>query len=264
MKQLITYSLILAAISLTGGCQSARPKEMFGKTYFLDGAGNLGLGGEEVKRGLHEAGYKGDVEIFTWTTSFNPLLDQWNILAAKWQAAKLSRKIEDYHRRFPNNQINIVALSAGTGVATWAIEKLGPQTNVENIFLLGSSLSHDYNMNQALHHIDGRVYVYHSPHDLVLASVRVIGTIDGRRGVESAGLVGLVASADTDHKIINTPWSRSWKKLGWHGGHGDCANRDFAREEIGRHILTGSYAMLRLVRGHEEEPPLQLASFPAP
>lgn len=249
MKRFLELVIILCALATSTGCRSHRPAEVFGKTFYLNGAGNWGLGAEEIRRGLADAGYRGDVEEFAWTLSFNPLFDQWNLFGAKWQAARLARRIEDYRRRYPENEIHLVALSAGTGLAIWALERLDRRTKVGNVFLLASSLSHDYDVSKALARVNGRVLVYYSPHDLVLASVRVIGTIDGRRGVDSAGLVGLTPPPNKGHRVLNTPWSRRWVPLGWKGGHTDCVNRTFAREEIARHILTDSYTVMQLVRG---------------
>ena len=61
------------------GCVG-NPREEFGKTYYLDGAGNWGWGVAEVPQGLRSAGYQGDVEIFVWTSSLNPAIDQVNVL----------------------------------------------------------------------------------------------------------------------------------------------------------------------------------------
>jgi hypothetical protein len=227
------------AIILIGGCQSSNPQaEPFGKTYYLDGAGNLGYGTAQVPRGLQRAGYKGDVEVFIWTSSMNPLIDQLNILgAAEAAGRRLAGRIKDYKKRFPQNGVNVIALSAGTGVAVWACENLDSQSRIDNLVLLGSSLSHDYNMRKALANINRNVYVYHSPHDSVLSSVELLGTIDRKVGVKSAGQVGLKPPGGAGGKIINTPWSKSWQNLGWAGGHTDCTGEKFVQQEIAKRIL---------------------------
>ena len=132
-------ALAVMAIILISGCQSGNPKaEPFGKTYYLDGAGNLGFGTAQVPGGLQKAGYKGDVEVFIWTISLNPLIDQLNILgAAEAAGRRLAERIKDYKKRFPQNRVNIIALSAGTGVAVWACENLDSQSRIDNLVLLG-------------------------------------------------------------------------------------------------------------------------------
>lgn len=232
----ILLTLCLACVC---GCQKRSTAENFGKTYYLDGAGNWGFGASEVPGGLERAGYHGDVELYVWTMSFNPLVDQLNIAGAKLRASALARKIEEYHERHPDRKINMIALSAGTGVATWAIEGLRGGVKVNNLILLGSSLSHDYNMSRALGNMTGKVYVYHSPYDEVLETVKIVGTIDGKRGVSSIGAVGLKPPKGMEDRIVNTPWNRSWIRLGWAGAHTDCTNEKFVRYEIAKHILEG-------------------------
>jgi hypothetical protein len=191
-----------------------------------------------VPDGLRQAGYRGDVEIYIWTMSFNPLIDQLNILGAKARASALANRIKNYARRYPGRKINVIALSAGTGVAVWAVEHLDRTSHINNLILLGSSLSNDYDMRRALRNIDGKVYAYHSPHDAILEAVRIVGTIDGKRGVDSVGQVGLRPPGGDRSKIVNIPWSQKWLSLGWAGYHTDCTSRKFVRYELARHIVT--------------------------
>lgn len=238
MNRLILTILTAGLLLAGGGCAGRnRAAERFGKTFYLDGAGNWGFGAAEVPDGLRQAGYVGDVEIYVWTTSFFPLIDQLNIGAAKLRALALAQKIEAYRKEYPNNEINIIALSAGTGVAIWAVESLHEGVQINNLVLLGSSLSHDYDASQALANMTGKIYVYYSGRDTVLPTVRIVGTIDGRRGVDAAGSVGLRAPAGMEKRVVNTPWSAQWLKYGWTGSHTDCTDGRFVRNEIARHIV---------------------------
>ena len=232
--------LLWAAVFLVGlcaGCEKRGAAERFGKTFYLDGAGNWGFGASEVPDGLKQAGYQGDVEVYIWTISFNPLVDQLVTGNARLRALALADKIKAYAVQYPDRKINMIALSAGTGVAVWAVENLGGSAHINNLILLGSSLSSDYDMRKALKNIDGHVYVYHSEHDNVLEAVRVLGTIDGKRGVDSAGFVGLHPPGGPDPKIVNIPWSRKWLALGWAGAHTDCTNARFVRYELSKHVV---------------------------
>jgi len=239
MHKTIRILLLAGCLAAAGGCAGPdRRAEVFGKTYYLDGAGNWGFGTAEVPRGLKKAGYHGDVEVFIWTTSLNPLIDQLNILGAAEGAGKrLAGKINDYKKRHPGKRVNIIALSAGTGVAVWACEHLETGCEIDHLVLLGSSLSHNYNMTKAMPHIQGNIFVYHSPHDSVLSSVEVVGTIDRKTGVKSVGQVGMKPPGGDHGKVINTPWSKRWESLGWHGGHTDCTKERFVHREIARHIV---------------------------
>jgi hypothetical protein len=224
------------ALSLAAGCVD--PREKFGKTYYIDGAGNWGFGVAEVARGLEEAHYPGHVEAYMWTTSFNPAIDQINRPFAHLRAAIMTAKIQDYLNRFPHNDVNIIALSAGTGIAVWAVEALEPQYKVADLVLLGSSLSSDYDMSKALQRIKGRVIVYYSPHDTILdGPVRVLGTIDGKLGVDSAGLVGLRPPGGGGGKIKNIGWAPTYEQYGWTGAHTDCTSEMFVREVLSADVM---------------------------
>jgi len=228
---------MLVALS---GCRSASSTERYGKTFYLDGAGNWGDGAVGVTNGMFAAGYQGHVEEYPWTTSYNPLVDQLNIAAARLRSEQFASRLRRYRKQYPDAPLNVVALSAGTGVAAWAIEQLDSECRVDNFVMLGSSLSHDYDMTDALENMNGNIYVYHSPHDVVLEAVKTIGTIDGRRGVDSVGYVGLEVPDGMENRITNTGWSRDWLKYGWTGAHQDCVNAHFVRFEIAPQILNDS------------------------
>jgi len=239
MLRATSLSLTIACLSALLGCHTgANPAaERFGKTFYLDGAGNWGFGASEVPNGLRRAGYLGDVEVYMWTTSFSPLLDQLNRPAARLRALALADRIRKYHHRYPHNEINIIALSAGTGVAVWAVEDLDDDVGIQNLILLGSSLSHDYDVRKALEHMRGRIYVYYSDRDAILDAVKIVGTIDGKRGVASAGQVGLLPPPGAEDRIVNVGWSRRWLPYGWTGTHTDCTSQRFVQRELSRHVL---------------------------
>ncbi len=225
-------------MGMSGCATPERTAEKFGKTFYLDGAGNWGFGASTVPSGLRDAGYRGDVEIYVWTTSLNPLIDQLNIPGAKLRAIALADRIKDYRRRFPDNELNIIALSAGTGVAVWAVEQLDAGTKIKNLVLLGSSLSHDYDASRALANMTGRIFTYHSEHDLILGGVNVIGTIDGKRGVESAGSVGLKTPTGMPGRVVNVAWTPRFIPSGWTGSHTDCTSKGFIQGFVARHVLS--------------------------
>jgi len=258
---ILLLTAAVAMLVLASGCATSHSRaEQFGKTFYLDGAGNWGFGASEVPEGLMAAGYAGDVEIYIWTTSFMPLVDQLNFGAAKIRALALADKIKRYRRAHPDTEINIIALSAGTGVATWAIESLAEGVRIHNLILLGSSLSHDYDMSKALQHMTGKVYVYYSPNDTVLQTVKLVGTIDGKRGVDSAGAVGLKAPPGYEHRVVNVAWSREWLRYGWTGAHTDCTSVQFVRHEIARHVVPEERQRLRSA-AHSESDAAMAAEF---
>jgi hypothetical protein len=232
--------ILLGAAALLGGCHGAdKTIEPFGKVYYLDGSGNWGFGTKAVPKGLRRAGYPGDCEVFNWSLTLNPALDQMNVIGAKVSAKELANRITKYHEEYPHQEINIIALSAGTGVATWALEHLGGQPRVNNVFFLGSSLSNSYDMRDALKSVSGQVYNYYSHLDHLLTFVQIsgLGTIDRKLGVKSAGQVGFKGQGCDDAKLVNIGWQDRWGRLGWHGAHTDYVNRQFIQYEIARKLM---------------------------
>jgi hypothetical protein len=212
-------------------------REKFGKTYYIDGAGTWGFGVAEVAMGLEKANYPGHVEAYMWTTSFNPAIDQVNRPAAHLRATILTAKIQDYLDHYPERDVNIIALSAGTGIAVWAVEGLASGYEVNNLVLLGSSLSSNYDMKKALRKTRGKVYVYYSQHDAVLdGPVRLLGTIDGKANATAAGLVGLRPPGGGGGKIVNIGWQSRYQRYGWTGAHTDCTSEPFVQHVISAHI----------------------------
>lgn len=229
----------VCALSLAAGCSASHPVlEPYGKTFYLDGAGGWRFGRRDVPEGLRRAGYRGDCEVFEWSTTRIPLLDHIDPFGAnKLWARALARRIKAYKQKYPNNSVNLIALSAGSGVAVWALELLDGEYQVNNVVFVASSLSHDYNMDRALLSVAGKVYVYHSTRDAILPLAWVIGTVDGRVGAQIAGQVGLRDKESYGGKVVNIKWEKKWERLGWHGGHTDCVRRPFVQYEIANRLM---------------------------
>ncbi len=264
-KTTIGLLMSLALIALAG-CASPedRARANFGKTYYIDGAGNWGFGVSEVAKALDAAGYKGSVEAYMWTTSFNPAIDQVNRPAAHLRAAGLSDKIRDYLKTYPDNDVNIISLSAGTGVGTWAVEALPKDMKINNMVLLGSSLSSTYDMTKTFAHMKGRIFVYYSSADPILGGpVRVLGTIDGGMA-DAAGLVGLQSRGAPRGRIVNIPWRPEYAEYGWAGGHTDSTSEPFIRRFVSQHIIAASTPARPPARAHASPVPGISRPEPAP
>lgn len=234
---------ISALFSLPGclpyGSQRFGRSEEHGRTYYIDGAGNWGFGVTDVRDGLRSAGYQGQIVNFYWSPTFNPLLDQTiGRPFAYLRGAALAREIDDYLQAHPNSEVNIIALSAGTGVAIWGCEQVQSTSKIHNVLLLSSSLASTYDLTKALNHVSGRVYVYTSHADFVLSGpVRTLGTIDGRLGVEPAGIAGLKPPTGMEDRVVNVPWNSSYRKFGWSGSHVDGTSTPFVQHVLSRYIL---------------------------
>lgn len=231
----------LAALPNLTGCASWNAldsADQYGRTYYIDGAGNWGFGVADITGGLRRAGYQGNIINFRWSPTFNPALDQTvGRPVARLKGRELGREITQYLGNHPQQQVNIIALSAGTGVAVWACENTTLPAKVHNLVLLGSSLSSTYDTTEAIRHLSGAVFVYHSESDMILQGpVRTLGTIDGKLGVDSAGIVGLHPPTPSD-RIHNIRWDSRFEQLGWSGSHTDATSEPFVNQILARHIL---------------------------
>jgi hypothetical protein len=222
-EMLLKLRLIAVGLLLcSGGCiLGNRPQFVRGGsdgadiTYFLDGAGNFGFGKETVPLGLEDGGYKGQIEHFIWTTYLGPALDQMYYSHNRRQGRRLAGKIADFQNKHPGGRVNIIALSAGSGVAVFALESLPSKYHVDNVFMLSSSLSADYDLSRALRRVDGGMYFYWSPRDPILRGlVPVVGTVDRENTSQVAGAVGATlprgAGMDTRQLYVSRVRNIRW------------------------------------------------------
>ncbi|MFH1416682.1 MAG: hypothetical protein ABII12_00125 [Planctomycetota bacterium] len=209
-----------------------------GITYYVGGAGPIGhVGSMDVPAGLYDAGYLGFVEVFTWQ-GISHAGDQINLSRNRQKAAELAFRIRQYCRLFPDRSINIIALSAGTGVAAFALESLPDNVQVDNVVFLGCSLSSLYDLTEALEHIRGNLYVIYSPTDRILRDVVwYTGTVDRRSAAQGvAGLEGFrlppQSGPDTRklyEKLHNVPFRWDFAEMGYGGGHSGATSRPFVQ-----------------------------------
>ncbi len=216
-----------------------------GYLYYFDGAG----GGtakknwsEGVKDGLVEGGYDGAGEMFTWETGDGLIADQDASVAFKRGKAKeAAAKIVSHRKEYPEPPIDILGFSAGTAVAIFALEYLPESVQVDDMVLLGTSISRDYDMTKALKRVKGHVYIYTSTQDRMLGFLMPFsGTADRKYDDPGAGITGFVlptgASAATrklyKEKIITIPWTDKMEKEGDYGRHFDNVKMEFIRDQV--------------------------------
>jgi len=234
---------LLPALWGVVGCVSGfGPAAENGIVFYAPGAGNIDFGDRGLREGLERAGYRGQVATVMWTFSFNPAFDQVVRGNALLGAKQLARKIEQYIDEYPGRPVHLVGLSAGTGVVVWALEDLKSGYAVDNVVLLASSLSHDYDMSKALRHVRGKVYNYYSPNDAVLTVLMIpFGTIDGKLGADAAGAVGLNVRR-RDARIVNIGWRPEFRRYNNYGAHQDGTQPRFVQAFVARHLLSDAGA----------------------
>lgn len=234
-----SFTLLLwMSMSAVGCVTNFGPRAANGITFYAPGAGNLELADEGLRRGLELAGYEGQVATVMWTFSFNPAIDQALRVNARLGARRLARSIERYAEQYPGKPINLIGLSAGSGVVIWALERLDSKVKVDSVVLLASSLSHNYDVSRALQRVKGKIYNYYSSNDVVLAvPMKVFGTIDAKFGVDGAGAVGLRPPSGARDRVVNIPWRAEFSDYGYNGGHLDSISERFVGRFVSAHLV---------------------------
>ena len=217
-----------------------------GLTIYVGGAGPIGhVGSLDVPLGLQDAGYEGYVKVFPWQ-GFTHAGDQMNLSKNRERASELAAEIRTYAREHPGKKINIVALSAGTGIAAFALEFLPERIQVQNVIFLGCSLSSGYDLTRALRRVRGGLYCIYSPTDGILKDVVwYTGTVDRIKG--SAGIAGLegfsrpsTTASDMARqyaKVHNVGYRPEFAAAGYRGGHIDCTAREFVANYLAGTIM---------------------------
>lgn len=277
-RRFIAIALLLL-VSSSAGCagrifdmvtESEEHGDKFqGITYYVGGAGPIGhIGSYDVPNGLRDAGYDGYFQVFNWQ-SWTHAGDQINIKRNHEKASELASMIRRYRRRYPRGKINIIALSAGAGIVTFALEYLPEDINLNNVVYLSCSMSSQYDLSRTLRRISGHLYVIYSPTDRVLNNVVwYTGTVDRTSAKDGvAGLEGFreprYARGDTAsqyRKLRNIVYRPEFADYDYRGGHTDSTKREFIRFYVARALMGDDSALMGDYDNRKSRPP----AFPAP
>ncbi|MGB0716195.1 MAG: hypothetical protein ACPGXK_09975 [Phycisphaerae bacterium] len=213
--------------------------------FFVDGAGGDELfttWTNDVRHGFEGADFEGSGEHFEWQTGLGAPIDQIMSLEKKRaHGQRLARRIEAYSDACPGSPISILAHSAGTAVSVFGLELLPDDVQVDNVVFLGSSISNNYDLTEALERVSHRLYTFTSESDGVLRFlVPISGTADRRDGViPAAGIRGFESPLNPDEvtkeqyrKLVHILWSREFRRQGNEGRHIDVFNPDFIRDYV--------------------------------
>lgn len=239
---------------LCWGCGTdvlANPEEgRFGHVFYLDAAGGGSLlldWSAGVREGLRLAGYEGGFSNFRWQTGLGMAADHAAGNAYKrGKAARLAEMIRDSMAEYSERPVRLIGLSAGTALAIYTLESLREDHPVDQVVLLGSSLSSHFDLTAALKRVRNRITVFTSERDAVLTFlIPIAGTADREFcGACAAGLGGFHvppgASADTREayaRVENVTWRPEFERAGNYGGHTDSANPRFVQDYVAPILL---------------------------
>ncbi|MBE3068907.1 MAG: hypothetical protein IMZ66_01585 [Planctomycetes bacterium] len=240
-------AVALAAAAVSGCGQSAYTRSdryEEGLVVCLSGAGGMMGETDRLREGLNAGRVFRAIEAFEWSGG-GVLSDQTDVDANHRKAAELAGRIETYQRSYPGRPVHLIGVSAGTGLVVWALESLGPESQVTGAILISSSLDTKYDLSKALAKVTDRLYSFNSVADTVLSlGVTLTGTVD-RGGGPAGGLVGFSPpnSAGTDakalykEKLIEISWWPGDVVLGHLGDHLGATNPAYIREKIAPLVL---------------------------
>jgi len=139
----------------------------------------------------------------------------------------LARRIESHHATHPQGRVDVVAHSAGCGVALGALNKTSRAAR--RVILLTPSVSPGFDLSGALAKSES-VYSFCSDRDTLFLKWRVstFGCYD-RIKTPAAGFTGFTRIAPN---LTQIAYDDAWKKLGNDGGHFGTLARDFVRELV--------------------------------
>lgn len=230
--------LLLAAVALVGGCADPKKGPV---VLYLDGAGWYSSGGS-VAEGLRDAGFKGTFCTHGWSAMLGVPHDHFVTASSKGVAKALANRIERIRKNMPNDQIDVMGLSAGTSVILGALEQLPKGVEVDNVVLFSPSVSADRDLTKAMQHVRRNLYATCSPNDAILATLAV--NADGKPG-PPAGRVGFRLPRPTSpqvqaaySRVVNISWDPAYLAFDWSGGHTAVTNRKMVASAIAPRVLS--------------------------
>jgi hypothetical protein len=169
---------------------------------------------------------------FRWGAGYMRIIkDLTNRDTNRKKASELASQLRDYRSKFPEHHLHLVAKSAGTVIALWAMSELEPHT-LDRVVLLSAAVSPVFPLDEALPAARQDVYSFWSPNDVFWLGwgTSLFGTADGVRG-NSAGLVGFHTTQSTT-KLREVKWDPSMISSFHMGTHSGTSMPRFIRNYV--------------------------------
>lgn len=197
---------------------------------------NGGIAG--IMRQVHTARPDASVQAFEWGAPACLFIRNFNSRTIHNSAEEaLADRLARWHAEHQHSRIDIVAHSAGCGVALGAMRRLPSDLRIGDVVLLAPSVSPQYDLAPALSRVDGLMHVFHSDRDSLFLHWRTstFGTYDGVKS-PAAGNVGFTGTEQLPEplraKLVQHPYDPDWTKYGAAGGHFDAKKPAFVRAVI--------------------------------
>jgi pimeloyl-ACP methyl ester carboxylesterase len=204
-----------------------------GTIFLLGGINDVWVVGRAWRHFLKASGLPHAIELLRWQQGLWATLtfaDLWRIAHHHKTAADLADRIRETQRTKPGEPVHILAHSAGTAIAAYALEQLAPQEAITSAVFVGSGLSPRYDLSLALERTTHGILSVESWLDTFFLGIgtSLLGSADRRWG-PAAGMVGFRTSSE---KLHRTRWTPRFVRQGWLGGHISIAAPGFVRETL--------------------------------
>jgi hypothetical protein len=174
------------------------------------------------------------VELYDWTCNDTQIGALQAYARNHREAWKIARRIIECRASDPETHILLTATSAGTGPLVWSLENLPEAVTVDYVVLIAPAVSPDFDLSRALHHVRGKMYVFHSEGDWFILGwgTSTFGTVDCKK-CQAAGRSGFVMPQSADaaeyRKLVQIPYNSAWIKYFNFGDHTGAMSPSFAR-----------------------------------
>lgn len=201
-----------------------------GTLFLLGGINDVLVVGHAWRRFLKASGLPHHIELICWQQGLWATLtfaDLWRKSHHHVTATQLARCIRATQRTRPAGPIHILAHSAGTAIAAYALERLAPEEAITSAAFVASGLSPRYDLTAALDRTTYGILSVESWLDAFFLGIgtSLLGSVDRRWG-PAAGMVGFRTASEKLHRVR---WSPSFVRQGWLGGHISIAAPGFVR-----------------------------------
>jgi len=199
---------------------------------------------EAIADGLANGGCPYAIEIYDWTSSWMPLVDQNSPRRNQNKAYDVALRVARYQLAYPDRPVFLVGQSGGGGMAIWTAERLHGR-RVDGIVLLAASVSPSYRLDRALAASRQGIVNFYSERDMFLLGfgTTVFRTMDGSHS-KSAGMVGFAVPPPPAAygKLFQVPFHSRMSASGHYGLHVTSGAEGFVREYVTPILMAGSWS----------------------
>lgn len=188
-----------------------------------------------IAHGMAQGGCPYAIEIYDWTGSWMPLVNQESVQRNKNRACDIASKVLRYKMTYPDRPVFLVGQSGGAAMSIWAAECLNGRT-VDGIVLLAASISPEYRLDRAINNSKRGIVSFYSERDVFLLGfgTTVFRTMDGSHS-KSAGMVGFAYPEPPPaaySRLYQVPFNERMSASGNYGLHMTSGSADFVKAYV--------------------------------